>query len=649
MTSSEPSRDRPSPAGEPPSGPDSVERTFYNLVKNDPFGVYIVDSDFRLAEVSLGAQKVFANVRPLLGRDFAEVLRLIWPEPFATEAIERFRHTLATGEPYMAPSTVERRKDLQIVEAYDWRIARILLPDGRHGVVCYFYDLSERQRWERALLESEARFREMVDGLPLIVWVHDANGEQELVNQSFREFFGVSREQMKGGRWKVLMHPDDADAYAAEFVACVQDRRPFHATVRVRRADGEWRSIESWARPRFTADGTFRGFVGTSADITDRLAAETALRESDRRKEEFLAILGHELRNPLAPLRTSVELLERSRSPEVIDSAVAMMNRQLAHLMRITEDLLDVSRISRGDVDLRRARIDLNAVVDIAVEQVASLIEDHGHALRIERSSGALPIYGDLERLTQVVGNLLTNAARYSDPEGRIDVRTDLVGSEAMIRVRDVGAGIPPDRLDAIFEMFSQVPEHAARKGGGGLGIGLAIARRIVTMHGGSIHAESEGLGMGSEFVVTLPLARGRRNVESLERNRDGRHRPRRVLIVEDNIDAAESLRRALELRGHVVRVVHDGRAALTTVQEVDPEVVLLDIGLPHMNGYEVARRLRATERGRQLFLVAVTGWGQPEDRARAQSAGFDEHLTKPVHSGELSDLIAAGPDDRGV
>jgi PAS domain S-box-containing protein len=623
------------------------EETFYNLVKNDPFGVYIVDADFRLAEVSLGAQKVFSNVSPLLGRDFAEVLRLIWTEPFATEAIERFRHTLETGEPYVAPATIERRGDIAAIEAYDWRIARIMLPDGRNGVVCYFYDLTERQQWEFALRESEARFREMVDGLPLIVWVHDADGNQELVNQTFCDFFGVAREEMKGGRWKMLMHPDEAGAYLAEFITCVSEQRVFNARVRVKRADGQWRWLESWGRPRFTADHEFRGFVGSSADITDRIEAEEALRESDRRKDEFLAVLGHELRNPLAPLRTSVELMERARDhPELADSALAIMKRQISHLIRMTDDLLDVSRISRGIVELQRAPIDLHAVVDVAIEQLAPLMEAHRHELIIEHAPDPLPIDGDLERLTQVVGNLLANAARYSDAGATTVVRTGVTNGEAWLRVRDSGFGIPPEQLQSIFEMFTQVPEHRAAVGGGGLGIGLALARQLASLHGGSIEAHSEGLGRGSEFVVRLPLARSVSDTSRDPEQGDARGEPRRVLVVDDNVDAAECMRTALVFNGHTVRAVYDGPQALQAVREFRPEVVLLDIGLPRMDGYEVARRLRSLAAGKELFLVALTGWGQPEDKSRAAEAGFDEHLTKPVESQSLARLISAGRRD---
>jgi PAS domain S-box-containing protein len=248
--------------------------TFYNLIQNNPFGIYVVDADFRLRQVSLGSQKVFGNVRPLLGRDFAEVLRIIWQEPFATEAIERFRHTLRTGEPYAAASTLERRQDTSDIEAYDWRIERILLPDDRYGVVCYFYDLSERQRWETALRQSEGRFRAMADGLPLIVWVHAADGRQLFVNRTFCEYFGVSHEEMQGGRWTALLHPDDGDAYAREFAACLQERRPFHAETRVRDGQGRWRWVESWGTPRCSETGEYLDYVGCSADITERKEAE---------------------------------------------------------------------------------------------------------------------------------------------------------------------------------------------------------------------------------------------------------------------------------------------------------------------------------------------------------------------------------------
>lgn len=375
-----------------------------------------------------------------------------------------------------------------------------------------------------------------------------------------------------------------------------------------------------------------------AADLMERCKTDQALREIDRRKNEFLAVLSHELRNPLAPITTGLELLCRSDTkPELIQSIHSMMSRQVSHLTRLVNDLLDLSRITRGTIELRRAPLELCAVINGAIELARPLITQRRHDLVVEHAACPLPVDGDLERLTQVVANVLNNAARYTDPGGQIRLRVSTKAGNAVIRIRDSGLGIPPEKLEEVFEMFTQVPEHRAQSGGGGLGIGLALSRRLMELHGGSISATSKGLGHGSEFVIRLPLAAPR---EAMGTSRDeGSTAPapgRSVLIIEDNVDAASTLQVALESFGYGVRVAHDGPTGLTMLQDLAPEIVLLDIGLPGMDGYEVARRVRSMDRGKRVLLVAVTGWGQKADRERSREAGFDAHLTKPVTLEEI-------------
>ena len=366
------------------------------------------------------------------------------------------------------------------------------------------------------------------------------------------------------------------------------------------------------------------------------------VREADRKKDEFLAVLGHELRNPLAPISNALQILKRPNvRSEMIDQARQMMERQVQHMVRLVDDLLDVSRIVRGKVDLRRESVDLSAIVHRAVETSQPLIDAEGHSLTLELSSQPMPIYGDVVRLAQVVGNLLNNAARYTDRGGCITLRTALAGEQAMVRIRDTGIGIATEALPRIFDMFVQADRRikAAR---GGMGIGLTLVKSLVELHGGTVEARSEGLGKGSEFVVCLPLHRAHFPVGTAIRNGGsaGPGPQRRVLVVDDNVDAAESLGMLLRIAGHESHVAHDGAMAIEIAKSVHPEIAFFDIGMPGMDGYELARYFRNDPSLREMKLVALTGWGQEEDRKRSKEAGFDGHEVKPVAPESLERIL---------
>jgi len=368
---------------------------------------------------------------------------------------------------------------------------------------------------------------------------------------------------------------------------------------------------------------------------------EESLRLADQRKDEFLATLGHELRNPLAPLVTGLQLLKTTgRHDPIANEVSAIMERQVSHLTRLVDDLLELSRITRGIIDVQRVPLDLRTVVRTAIDATRPLLEAARHQLTLELPDDEITVSGDAVRLTQVFANLLTNAAKYTDDGGRIRLAVSTEGDRVVVSARDNGIGIAPAQLQSVFDMFTQV-DRSNRRTQGGLGIGLTLVRSIVAMHGGRVEARSAGAGTGSEFIVSLPMLATRR-VETENTAALGPLPPRRILVVDDNRDAAETLGALLGALGATVSVVHSGAAALAALDEFAPDAVILDIGMPEIDGYEVSRRIRArTERG-AVLLIALTGWGQEQDQERSRAAGFDHHLVKPVDIGKLHELLAA-------
>lgn len=395
-------------------------------------------------------------------------------------------------------------------------------------------------------------------------------------------------------------------------------------------------------------------------EVTERTRAELALKEADRHKDEFLAMLAHELRNPLAPIHNAVALMHRMSltDPQMIWSR-DVIGRQLAHLTRLVDDLLDVSRITRGKINLTKQRLEIGPLVARTVETVQPLLEERGHTLRVEMPTGALPVFGDPTRLTQAIGNVLSNAAKYTERGGLITLSAAQTGSEVEIRIRDNGIGIPPELMPMLFNLFTQL-DRSSGPAQSGLGIGLALVQRLVEMHGGSVTAHSDGPGRGSEFVIRLPLLVSDRIApdgqrpntpsaleQSMMNAEETPQTQRRILVADDNNDALESLATLLQLSGHEVYTAPNGAVALESAEQHRPEVALLDIGMPKLDGYEVARRIRAQPWGAHITLVALTGWGQDSDRRRSQEAGFDSHLVKPLDLDKLTDLLATLPAAR--
>jgi signal transduction histidine kinase len=389
--------------------------------------------------------------------------------------------------------------------------------------------------------------------------------------------------------------------------------------------------------------------------VTERTAAlqasEELLREAGRRKDEFLATLAHELRNPLAPIRNAIHFLKlRGPGTSDVQWASEVIDRQVHGLGRLIDDLMDISRINQGRIELRRRQVALDAVLAEAVETIQPQIDGSGHKLTIVQPPARLLLDADPARLSQALMNLLSNAAKYTDPGGQIEVRVVAEGGTALVAVRDNGMGIQPHRLEEVFEMFSQ-EEPALSRAKGGLGIGLALTRRLVQLHGGNVTARSEGLGKGSEFLVRIPVVGSQPVTEAETVPAPAAATAAvglRILVADDNFDAAETLGVLLEVMGHEVRQVHDGEAAALEAERFDPHLVLLDIGMPKLNGYETCRRIRSQPSGATRTLVAVTGWGQPQDVQQARDAGFDHHMVKPLDIGELVKLIDARVAETG-
>ena len=491
---------------------------FEALVNGAPIGIYLVDEEMRLRHVNPQARPVFGDIAGLIGSDFVAVIHILWPEEYADEIVDRFRHTLESGLPYFASERIEERRDRKVLEYYEWQVHRISLPDGQFGVVCYF------------------------------------------------------------------------------------------------------------------------------SDISRHVLARQALADADRRKDEFLATLAHELRNPLAPLRNMLEVMKRADGDgTLMEQARSTMERQLNHMVRLIDDLLDVSRISRGKIELKRERVELASVVAQAVEACRPLAESAGHEVTVALPPEPLHLDADPVRLAQVFGNILNNSCKYTEPGGRIRLAAERQDGEVEVRVVDTGVGIPPDALGGIFDIFTQV-DRTLERSQGGLGIGLTLVRRLVELHGGSVVAHSEGPGRGSELVVRLPLVAGSREAGEPEPAAPGAAAGRRILVVDDNQDAAASLALLLEMTGNDVRTAHDGLEAVAAAAALRPDVVLMDLGMPRLNGYDAASRIRAEPWGAGMVLVAVTGWGQDEDRRRTAEAGFDGHLVKPVDYAAFLRLLDAIP-----
>jgi PAS domain S-box-containing protein len=505
---------------------------------------------------------------------------------------------------------------------------------------------------DRKVAEAERqKFAALVESSTDFIGICDLNAVPIFVNRAGLELVGLdSVEAARSMTVWEFFFPEDRERIRRELFPAVLEKG--HAEIEVRFRNFKTGAARWMVYKILTlTDGEGRPVAigSVSQDITDRRRLEDTLRglaadlsDADRRKDEFLATLAHELRSPLAPLSNVLEVWKRSDDPAMLDGARATMERQLGQMVRLVDDLLDLNRITHNRLELRRGRVEISDVIQQAVEVCRLLADSLGHELRVQVPSEPTWLEADSARLAQVLGNLLNNACKYTDPGGKISVTAQRQDGEVAIVVKDSGVGISPEKLDTIFDMFMQVDQSSDRAQGG-LGIGLTLVKRLVEMHGGTVEAKSEGRGRGSEFIVrlpTLPALHAAALPAAAVSAGAPAPRGRRILIVDDNTDSAISLAMLLQLEGNETFTAHDGLEAIAAAEKHCPDVLLLDIGLPKLNGHDVCRHVREQAWGKDIVLIALTGWGQDEDRRKSREAGFDGHLVKPVDHDALSELL---------
>lgn len=603
-----------------------------------------VDSEWKFTYINARAERIYHRTRQeLIGRK-------LW------EAFPELQGTIFEQEYHRA---MKDRVSVQLEARYEpmdaWFLVNIF-PIENGGLSFYFQDVTERKRDEAAARENEMRFRAVVEQVEdYAIFTTDTQGRPTSWNEGVHRVLGFDEDEFIG-------HDISPVIFTPEDQARGIDQRELQDAMTsgsagndrwMRKKDGTLFFASGVTTASRDGEGSLLGFMKVMRDQTEHKQLENELRriasdleEADQRKNEFLAMLAHELRNPLAPITNALRILQLSNTDTqttdtgTVRSACELMERQIRHMVHLVDDLLDVSRITRGKIDLRREVIELSSVIYQAIETSRPGIEAAGHELVV--SMPAVPVYvrGDSVRLAQVFSNLLNNSSKYSEPGGSIRLTAHCHGHEIQITVKDTGLGIPPPMLPKVFELFTQVDQSLARSQGG-LGIGLTLVQRLVELHGGSVQAFSEGVGRGSEFVVRLPIIV--QNPEHAASDQSSSPEPpsqRRILVVDDNRDSANTLATLLRITGNETRAAHDGVEAVEAASTFLPDVIVLDIGLPRLNGYEVAQTIRQHPWGKQMVLIALTGWGQQEDRQKSKAAGFDAHLVKPLDLAALTQAM---------
>lgn len=619
-----------------------VEQHFAELVAGvEDHAIFLIDPTGIVKSWNAGACRIKGyEAAEIIGQSFTlfyppEAIEAAWPQ-------EELRRAALTGR--IQDEGWRVRKDGGRIWA-NVVITALKTSTGQiRGFLKITRDLTERKQAEELLRQSEERFRLMIESVQdYAIFMLDPEGRVATWN--------LGAERIKGYRATEIIGQHFSTFYSSEEVANRKPERELELAQRDGRVEDEgWRvrkdRSQFWANVVITAlydsQGILRGFAKITRDMTERRQVEQ-LQLADRHKNEFLAMLAHELRNPLAPIRNGVELLKMSSTaePEVLETT-RMMERQVVHLVRLVDDLLDVSRIVTGKVHLDCVPLDVDRFLDRAVEEIQPAIDARGHELMIIRPARRIVVDGDVVRLAQVISNLLGNAAKYTDQPSQIWLSVETREMWVEIRIRDSGIGMTAEELARVFNLFEQA-DNSVGRARGGLGVGLTVVKRIVELHGGTVAAASAGPGKGCELTVRLPLSK---SVEAPNRNDRGMQRKptsaRRILVVDDNVDAAVSVERLLKSWGHEVHTAFNGPTAIKLARLIHPQIVLLDIGMPGMSGYEVATQLRNDPTLEGVVLMALTGYGQADDRRRSQEAGFDHHLTKPPDPAMLAALLDA-------
>jgi PAS domain S-box-containing protein len=611
------------------------------LVELLPFGVYVCDAQGTIVRWNRAAARLW-------GRDpqpggpatrFCGSVRLYRPSgaPVA-HASSPMAVALATGIAFSDEELLLERPDGSKVEIA-LQVEVLRRADGAvAGAVGAF-------RERRHADQTAQRLAAIVENSDDAILTKDLDGVITSWNRGAERVLGYTAEEVVGRHVSMLFPPEQSEDVELILGRIRRGEKVDHYETRRRRKDGRIIDVSISVSPIRDDEGRIIGASKIGRDVTQQKRAEEERREADRRKDEFLAMLAHELRNPLSSISNAVQLFGRAGAEADLPWAKDVVHRQVRHLARLIDDLLDVSRISRGKIALRLEPVDLAPILADAVETVRPLLEERSHELSLSIASGGLRLVADAARLEQVLVNLLANAAKYTEAGGKIALSARREGGEVVVVVRDTGIGIAPELLPRIFELFVQGDRSAARSEGG-LGIGLTLVQKLVQMHGGDVTAASEGPGAGSAFTVRLPALDqpGPRAPAPRAPLAGSVRRRARVLVVDDNADNARGLELFLQLLGDDVRVAFDGASAVEAARAHRPEIVLLDIGLPGMDGYEVVRRLRAEEFGKDALIIAVSGYGQPDDLRRSREAGFDHHLVKPIDFDALMTLFALQP-----
>ncbi|MBK4738310.1 PAS domain-containing protein [Noviherbaspirillum sp. DKR-6] len=598
-------------------------------------GFVLMDRDYRVLRINAEGLRIDGrDASKILGRTHWEA----WPGSEHSPLGAAYRWAMTESVP-IALEHCYGYNDREL-----WLDMRAYPSDG--GLVVFFRDITRRRHNERAIRESEAKFRGITDAMPQMVWSTRADGHHDYYNRQWYDYTGVPEGTTDGEGWSGMFHPDDQPLAWERWRHSLATGEPYEVHYRLRHRSGQYRWNLGRALPVRDESGAIIRWMGTCTDIHDQKLAEEELKAASRRKDEFLAMLAHELRNPLAPIATAAQLLTlTANDAKRVRQSSDIISRQVRHMTGLVDDLLDVSRVTRGLVSLEMARIDVKPLLAAAIGQARPLIEARRHRLQTGFDAGPAIVLADRVRMIQVIANLLNNAAKYTPPGGEIRLSISLRHAVAEIAVSDNGSGIDAALMPHIFDLFTQA-ERTPDRSQGGLGLGLALVKSIMALHGGSVAAHSDGPGCGSTFTLSLPL------VDEGEAPQDEASgtsesppllQPLRLMIVDDNADAADTLAALLRASGHDVTVREDAKSALDAARRDAPQVFILDIGLPDIDGYELARRLRADPGTQNALLIALTGYGQPHDRVLSRTAGFDHHFVKPAEPAELMAALKKG------